>query len=279
MRIYQLLLVLICCFVISSYSFSQVPHPDIYEPTAEQPDLAKQAQNPIANLISVPFQNNINFGLGPHDRTQNLLLIQPVIPIRLTDGLNLITRTIAPVLYQPDVESNSGGEFGLGDINESLFFSPSKPSKIVWGVGPIVQFPTATHNVLGTGKWEAGPTAVALTMPGHWVIGALINNLWSFAGDNDRKKVSLLTFQYFINYNFSHGWYLTSSPVNTANWKADNNNRWTIPFGGGGGKIFHVGKQALNFQTQAFYNAERPAGAADWTLRIQLVFLFPGKHL
>ncbi|MCK5710268.1 MAG: neuromedin U [Deltaproteobacteria bacterium] len=251
----------------------------MYEPTAEQPDLAKQAQNPIANLISVPFQNNINFGLGPHDRTQNLLLIQPVIPIRLTDGLNLITRTIAPVLYQPDVESNSGGEFGLGDINESLFFSPSKPSKIVWGVGPIVQFPTATHNVLGTGKWEAGPTAVALTMPGHWVIGALINNLWSFAGDNDRKKVSLLTFQYFINYNFSHGWYLTSSPVNTANWKADNNNRWTIPFGGGGGKIFHVGKQALNFQTQAFYNAERPAGAADWTLRIQLVFLFPGKHL
>jgi hypothetical protein len=279
MRIYKLLLVLIFCFVLSSNSFSQVPHPDVYKPTTEQPDLAKQAQNPIANLISVPFQNNINFGIGPHDRTQNLLLIQPVIPIRLTDGLNLITRTIAPVLYQPDVESNSGGEFGLGDINESLFFSPSKPSKIVWGVGPIVQFPTATHNVLGTGKWEAGPTAVALTMPGHWVIGGLINNLWSFAGDNDRKKVSLLTFQYFINYNFSHGWYLTSSPVNTANWKADNNNRWTIPLGGGGGKIFHVGKQALNFQTQAFYNAERPAGAADWTLRIQLVFLFPGKHL
>jgi len=274
-----LLLVLICCFVFSSYSFSQVPHPDIYEPTAEQPDLAKQAQNPIANLISVPFQNNINFGLGPHDRTQNLLLIQPVIPIRLTDGLNLITRTIAPVLYQPEVESNSGGEFGLGDINESLFFSPSKPSKIVWGVGPIVQFPTATDDTLGTGKWEAGPTAVALTMPGHWVIGALVNNLWSFAGDNDRKDVNLFTLQYFVNYNFSHGWYLTSSPVNTANWKADNNNRWTIPFGGGGGKIFHVGKQALNFQTQAFYNAERPAGAADWTLRIQLVFLFPGKHL
>ena len=279
MRICRLLLVLICCFVFSSYSFSQVPHPEIYEPTAEQPDLAKQAQNPIANLISVPFQNNINFGLGPHDRTQNLLLIQPVIPIRLTDGLNLITRTIAPVLYQPEVESNSGGEFGLGDINESLFFSPSKPSKIVWGVGPIVQFPTATDDTLGTGKWEAGPTAIALTMPGHWVMGVLVNNLWSFAGDNDRKDVNLFTLQYFVNYNFSHGWYLTSSPVNNANWKADNNNRWTIPFGGGGGKIFHVGKQALNFQTQAFYNAERPAGAADWTLRIQLVFLFPGKHL
>jgi hypothetical protein len=269
----QLLLVLIFCFVLSSNSFSQVPHP------AETANLAKQSQNPIANLISVPFQNNINFGIGPHDRTQNLLLIQPVIPISLSQNWNLISRTIAPVLYQPDVESNSGGEFGLGDINESLFFSPKNPGRIIWGVGPIVQFPTATDDVLGTGKWEAGPTAVALTMPGHWVIGGLINNLWSFAGDNDRKKVSLLTFQYFINYNFSHGWYLTSSPINTANWKADNNNRWTIPLGGGGGKIFHVGKQAFNFQTQAFYNAERPAGAADWTLRIQLVFLFPGKHL
>ena len=277
MRIYQLLLVLLFCFVIGSNSFSQDASKT---PTGqEHEDLAKQSQNPIASLITVPFQNNINFGIGPHDRTQNLLLIQPVIPISLGDKWNLVSRTIAPVLYQPEVDSNSGGEFGLGDINESLFLSPKNPGKIVWGVGPVVQFPTATDNVLGTGKWEAGPTAVALIMPGHWVVGGLINNLWSFAGDNDREKVSLLTFQYFINYNFSHGWFLTSSPLNTANWKADNNNRWTIPLGGGGGKVFHVGKQAFNFTTQAFYNAERPAGAADWTLRIQLAFLFPGKHL
>jgi hypothetical protein len=276
MRIYQFLLVLICCFVLSSYSFAQettsIDHPP-------HTNLAKQSQNPIATLINVPFQNNINFGIGPHDRTQNLLLIQPVIPISLGKNWNLISRTIAPVLYQPEVESNSGGEFGLGDINESLFLSPKNPGKLIWGIGPIVQFPTATDNVLGTGKWEAGPTAVALTMPGQWVIGGLINNLWSFAGDNDREKVSLLTFQYFINYNFSHGWFLTSSPLHTANWKADNNNRWTIPLGGGGGKIFHVGKQAINFTTQAFYNVEKPAGGPDWTLRIQLAFLFPGKHL
>ena len=277
MRIYQLLLLVICSFVVSSYSFSQDASK---QPTAQShADLAKQSQNPIANLISLPFQNNINFGIGPHSRTQNLLLIQPVIPISLGKNWNLISRTIAPVLYQPEVDSNSGGEFGLGDINQSLFLSPKNPGRIIWGIGPIVQFPTATDNVLGTGKWEAGPTAVALTMPGNWVIGGLINNLWSFAGDNDREKVSLLTFQYFINYNFSKGWYLTSSPINTANWKADNDNRWTIPLGGGGGKVFQVGKQALNFQTQAFYNAERPAGAADWTLRIQLTFLFPGKHL
>ena len=169
MRLCTLLLISILGIALYTTSFAQ----DTSEkPTAQQTeDLAKQSQNPIANLISVPFQNNINFGLGPHDRTQNLLLIQPVIPIHLTDGLNLITRTIAPVLYQPEVESNSGGEFGLGDINESLFLSPKNPGKIVWGVGPIVQFPSATDDTLGTGKWAAGPTAVALTMPGRWVIG------------------------------------------------------------------------------------------------------------
>ena len=275
MRIYQLLLVLFFVFVISSNSFSQDAS-QAHKATL-QTDLAKQSQNPVANLISVPFQNNINFGLGPHDRTQNLLLIEPVIPIRLTDNWNLISRTIIPVLYHPDVQSSSGGEFGLSDINESLFFCASKPGKIVWGLGPSVQFPTATDNVLGTGKWAAGPTATLLTMHGHWVWGVLVNNLWSFAGDNDRKDINFMALKYFVNYNFSHGWHLTSSPTITANWKADNDNRWTIPLGGGGGKVFHVGKQAMNFQTQAFYNVERPAGGPDWTLRIQLTFLFPGK--
>ena len=196
MRIYQLLLVLICCFVFSTYSFSQVPHP------AETANLAKQSQNPIANLISVPFQNNINFGIGPHDRTQNLLLIQPVIPISLGQNWNVISRTIVPVIYQPEVESNSGGEFGIGDINESLFLAPKHPGKLIWGVGPIVQFPSATDDTLGTGKWAAGPTAVALTMPGHWVLGVIVNNLWSFAGDNDREDINQMLIQYFVNYNF-----------------------------------------------------------------------------
>jgi hypothetical protein len=164
-----LLLTLILSFVLHSNSFSQDASK---KPTAQShTDLAKQSQNPIANLISVPFQNSINFGIGPHDRTQNLLLIEPVVPISLGNKWNLISRTIFPVLYQPDVESTSGGEFGLGDINESLFFSPKNPGRIIWGVGPIVQFPTATDDVLGTGKWEAGPTVVALTMPGHGLSG------------------------------------------------------------------------------------------------------------
>jgi len=206
-----------------------------------------------------------------------VLNIQPVIPINLARNWNLITRTIAPVIYQPDVTSRSGGEFGLGDINLTLFLSPAKSGKLIWGIGPIVSLPTATDKTLGTDKWAAGPSVVLLTMPGPWVLGVLANNIWSFAGDNDRPDVNQLLLQYFINYNFEGGWYLTSAPINTANWEADNDNRWTIPIGGGGGKVFRVGKQPLNFQTQAFYNVEKPDLGPEWSLRVQLQFLFPKK--
>ena len=243
----------------------------------EQEDLAKQTQNPVADLISVPFQNNTNFNLGPKDRTQNILNIQPVIPINLTDKWNLITRTIAPIIYQPDVTSNSGGEFGLGDINTTLFLSPANAGKVVWGVGPILSLPTATDKTLGTDKWSAGPSAVLLAMPSNWVIGFLVNNLWSFAGDNDRQDVNQFLFQYFVNYNFQGGWYLTSAPINTANWKADDGNKWTVPIGGGGGKVFRIGPQPLNLQTQVFYNVEKPDLGPEWSLRVQLQFLFPKR--
>ena len=224
----------------------------------DQAALAQAAQNPVANMISLPLQNNTNFGVGPGDDTQNILNIQPVIPVSLSENWNLITRTIAPVIYQPEMVPGTGSEFGLGDINATLFFSPAKPGKLIWGLGPVFSFPTATDDVLGTDKWSAGPSAVALTINGPWVIGGLASNLWSFAGDDDRADVNQFLFQYFINYNMADGWYLSSAPIITANWEADSGNQWTIPFGGGVGKIFKIGKQAMNAQMQAFYNVEKP---------------------
>lgn len=243
----------------------------------EAEDLAKKTQNPVADLISIPFQNNTNFNLGPNNRTQNILNIQPVVPFSLTENWNLITRTIAPVVSQPDVTSNSGGEFGLGDINMTLFLSLRKPGKLIWGVGPIIQLPTATDKTLGTDKWAAGPSVVILTMPGNWVLGFLANNIWSFAGDSDRSDVNQFLLQYFVNYNFNGGWYLVSAPINTANWEADSDNTWTIPIGGGGGKIVKFGPLPVNIQTQAFYNIEKPDFGPDWQLRVQVQFLFPKR--
>jgi hypothetical protein len=244
------------------------------EETAEE--LAKKTQNPVANLISVPFQNNLNFGLGPHNRAQNILLVQPVLPFNLTDEVNLITRTIAPIMRQPDLTRDSGNNTnGLGDINISLFLSPAKPGQVIWGAGPILQFPTATDEVLGTRKWLAGPSAVVLTMQGSWVIGAVGSQMWSYAGNSDRDKVSIATLQYFINYNIKNGLYLTSSPTLTANWEATSGNKWVIPFGGGVGKLWKVHKQPINTQVQAFYNVQQTTFGPDWTLRVQVQFLFP----
>ena len=129
--------------------------------------------------------------------------------------------------------------------------------------------------MLGTDKWSAGPAFVGLTMKGPWVLGILANNLWSYAGTDNRPDVSQFLFQYFINYNMPDGWYLTSAPIITANWKADSSNTWTVPFGGGVGKIFRIGKQPLNASVQCYYNVEKPDNGPDWTLRFQLQFLFP----
>jgi hypothetical protein len=180
--------------------------------------------------------------------------------------------------------------YGLGDIVFTAFFSPKESGKLTWGVGPVIQFPTATDDSLGTNKWSAGVSAVLLTMPGKWVIGSLLSNIWSIGGSGDiqvnvippdtwtprnESDVNLFTWQYFINYNLSKGWYLTSAPIITANWEADSGNRWTIPFGGGFGKLFKIGKQPINGQVQAFYNVAKPDNGADWQLRLQLQFLFP----
>ena len=239
-------------------------------------DLAKAAQNPVAAMISVPFQNNTNFNVGPFNRAQDILNIQPVIPITLNQDWNLISRTIVPLMLQPSPYTDAD-LFGLGDINETLFLSPTHPGPVIWGIGPAFTAPTATNTILGTGKWLAGPSAVALVMPGHWVIGALVSNQWSFAGDNNRASVNTGLIQPFINYNFPGGWYASVSPIITVNWNAASGQQWTVPVGGGIGRVFRIEKQPINVQVAGYYNVVHPDGAADWQLRLQLSLLFPRR--
>jgi hypothetical protein len=261
-------------------------------------DLRAAAQNPVGDLISVPFQNNTNFDVGRSDNTQNVLDIQPVYPIHLNPSWNLIARPILPVISQPPFFSGrelqaleevfgpdiGRTEVGLGDLTPEFFFSPRKPTLLapglgmVWGLGPVFQFPTATNDELGSGKWSAGPTFVVFfdDRPLHVTTGFLINNLWSYAGDEGRSNVNAMTLQPFFNYNLPKGWYLTSSPVITANWEANSDNRWTVPIGGGIGRIFKIGDQPINAQLTAYYNVVTPDDTgANWQLRTQWTFLFP----
>jgi hypothetical protein len=243
----------------------------------EKSGLAKATQNPVADLISVPFQNNTSYNIGSNERASNTLNIQPVIPVHLGESVLLISRIILPITYQPDLNSTGGGSSGFGDTNPTFFFSPAKPGKLIWGVGPALILPTATQRSVGTGKWSAGPAAVALVQPGHWTIGVLASQVWSFAGPSDRSTVSLMTVQYFVNYNLAHAWYLTSSPILTFNWEATSSEEWLVPFGGGIGKIFKLGKLPLNGSAQAYYNvrSDESTTLARWQVRLQLAFLFP----
>jgi len=237
-------------------------------------DLAKAAQNPVANLISFPLQNNTSFGIGPYERAQNVLNIQPVIPLHISEKWNLITRTILPVVFQPNDQPTQGWS-GLGDLNPSLFLSPAKPGKLIWGVGPAFVFPTATAEQLGQGKFSLGPSVVVLSTPGHWVLGALVNNVWSVAGPHERAVVNQMLLQWFVNYNFKHGWYVTTSPIITADWRAPSGNQAVVPFGGGMGRIMKIGFQPVNITGQFYGNAVHPAGASPWGMRLQIQLLFP----
>ena len=238
-------------------------------------DLQKATQNPVASLISVPLQNNTNFGIGPYNRTQDVLNIQPVIPVSLTQNWNLITRVIQPIVWQPYPTETTGGEYGFGDMNPTFFLAPSKPKKIIWGVGPAFVIPIATNSILGQGKFSLGPSFVALAQPGHWTIGVLVNNVWSVAGSGGRTDVNQMLLQYFINYNLKKGWFLTLQPIITANWNASSGNVWTVPFGGGVGRIMKLGLQPVNIAAQLYGNATYPSGTSPWGMRLQIAFLFP----
>ena len=239
-------------------------------------ELQKQSQNPIADLVSLPFQSNTNFNSGPFNRTQEILNIQPVVPMHLNEDWNVISRTIIPLVSQPDPARDSNTN-GIGDITQSLFLSPTKPGKLIWGVGPVFTVPSASDPILGTGRVLFGPTAVFLTTPGHWVLGVLLNNQWSIGGNSLRPAVNTGLAQPFVNYNMEHGWYLTTSPIITVNWLAAGGEQWTVPVGGGFGRVFRVGDQPINASIAAYYNAIRPTGTSDWQLRTSIALLFPVK--
>ena len=219
------------------------------EMTAEE--LAKLAQNPVGNLISLPFQNNTNLNFGPEKGTQNILNIQPVIPISIEQRLehhhahdragDLECRRSAPASTARD---------GVGDTVFTAFLSPANPGHWIWGAGPVVQIPTNSSSELGNKNWGLGPSFVVLHLEhgSPWVYGVLVNNIWSLTSNEQGGAYNNGLIQPFVNYNFKDGFYLTSAPILTVDWKADSSQQWTVPIGGGVGKIFHLGKLPVNTQ-------------------------------
>lgn len=242
---------------------------------AEDADLAKQLSNPVASLISVPFQFNYDKGYGPADGGKSVLNIQPVIPFSINEDWNVISRTIVPVISQHDIAGRSGSQFGLGDIVQSLFFSPKQPTAggIIWGAGPAFLLPTGTDPLLGAEKWGLGPTGVVLKQEGPWTYGALGNHIWSVAGDSKRSDISSTFLQPFVSYTTKNAWTIGLDTESTYDWKGD---QWSVPVNFTVSKLVVIGKQPISFSVGARYWAAAPDNGPDgWGVRAGLTFLFP----
>jgi hypothetical protein len=248
--------------------------------------IIKTSQNPVGNITVVPFQNNFNYGFGPYTRFQYNLNVQPVIPIMLSPSMTLIARTIFPIVNQPSAAPPSvcaspngcPSTFGIGDTQEQFFLAPkTKPGQLIWGVGPIFAFPTGSPATLTSGKWAAGPDAVALVMPGNWVMGALVTQLWSFAGPSNRADVNAFLVQPFLNYNIKGGWALSTSPIMTANWSAAGN-KWAVPLGGGVSRTFKDGDQLMSLAVSYYTYVVRPLASPQTNLKVVWSLLWPVKR-
>jgi hypothetical protein len=240
---------------------------------ADEDELAKTVQNPLATLISLPFQANYNLGVGEYDRTFFNLNIQPVIP-HPGENWNVIVRTIVPVNSVPLGELDAA--VGIGDTNLSLFLSPANTGALTWGVGPAITIPTASNpELLGSGKLSLGPTGVVFYGIGKWTMGGVASNVWSVTGKSDREDVNFFFAQWFLNFNIGKGWAIGTAPILTSNWKSDPGNRWVIPWGLQISKVWHIGPRPINIIVGYYTNSEHPEGGADSQVRFQLNFLFP----
>ncbi|MGH8584930.1 MAG: transporter [Gammaproteobacteria bacterium] len=236
-------------------------------------ELAKKLQNPVADLISAPIQNNWDFGIGPADAMRYTVNVQPVIPFSLNQGWNLITRTIMPFIHAESPVPGGSDAGGSGDIVQSFFFSPKDPvGGWIVGGGPVFLYPAASDDVLGAEKWGAGPTAVLLKQENGWTYGALSNHLWSFAGEDNRQDVNATFLQPFLAYTTKTFTTFTLNTESTYDWE---NSQWTVPLNVIVSQLVKIGQQPIQFAIGGRYYVEKPEGGPDWGLRFAVTFLFP----
>jgi hypothetical protein len=236
--------------------------------------LAKQLSNPVSALISVPFQSNWDFNIGPANGRKYTLNIQPVIPISISKDWNLILRTILPIVSQTDVFGQSGTQSGLGNTTQSFFFSPKAPGPggLIWGLGPVGYYPTATNSLLGPDKWGLGPTLVALVQKKGWTVGILANQIWSVAGDHNDQNISSMFLQPFLSYTTKTQTTFTLNTESTYDWE---NGQWTVPLNLVVGQVLKIGKLPVQVSVGGRYYAEAPSGGPEWGLRAVFTLLFP----
>lgn len=269
---YRFFLAMLMATSIGSAVIGQ-PAPPKDQPARSDVDLATKLSNPLSDLISVPIQFNYDEGYGPKGAGFVRVNVQPVIPFSISDDWNLITRTIVPVVNQDSVATGVHSQFGLGDTLQSFFFSPKQPTNgWIWGVGPVFNWPTASNDRLGSGKWGAGPTVVLLKQEKGWTYGALFNHVWSFAGDSDRSQINATFLQPFVSYTFPSATTVTLNTESTYDWTS---RQWTVPINLSASQLMRVGKLPVQFGIGGRWYAQSPDGGPEWGLRFTFTVLLP----
>ncbi len=237
--------------------------------------VVRDSENPLVDRIRIPIINRTAFDVGPFERTANVTIIRPLVPISIGENY-LFLRTSIPFVYSPTLNQIQGEEYGLGDIRMQTFFGKEEQNRrLTWGIGPTFLFPTASERSLGFGKWGIGPSVAALWAGERLTAGGILENYWSFAGDENRPDVSQLTLQPLFTYVLRDGWYLASSPVITAFWNIPQGGKWLVPIGGGLGKVIKSGDYSFNMSVQAYWHPVRPDNSEGWALVLQFQSLFP----
>ena len=236
-------------------------------------ELAKLKQDPVSGLRQVILQAQVSPDMPGSGKTLGNYSLQPVWPFSVNDDWKVITYTILPVVQLPGAPGEDS-TVGLGDTLVNLLFAPKKPGAVVWGAGPTIMLPTRTDPALGSDRLGLGPAAVVFYAQDAWSAGMVLQNVWSLGGDG-ANEVNTLAAQYIFNYNLDDGWFLMSNATITRNWLADSDNGWTVPVGGGAGKILNIGKQPVSLSVQAFDNVVTPDGGPDWSVMTQFTLLFP----
>jgi len=261
--------------IAKSGEFKFAPDQEDQQSANEAQELAKKLSNPVASLISFPLQSNFDFGMGTGSGWRYTLNVQPVIPIKLNENWNLISRTIIPVIHQGNVTGPNTSQSGLGDTVQSFFFSPNKTEPLIWAVGPVVLVPTATDRALGAQKWGLGPTALALKQENGWTYGVLANHIWSVAGKSNRADVNATFIQPFLSYSTRDAWTYSINTESTYDW---NGNSWSIPINPFISKLVRFGKQPVSFGGGLKCWVTTPTGGPQGCgLRIVVTALFPKK--
>ena len=255
---------------------AQEQQPPATPPASEGENLLRQLSNPVANLVSIPFQMNWDQGVGPGDQTRFLLNVQPVLPFSINEDWNLIARVIMPILSQPALAPGGSPAFGVSDVLMTAFVSPTRPG-IIWGVGPALSLPSTTQLTLGSGKWSAGPSVVVLNQVGGWMYGALWNQTWSFAGDPARDDVSVMFLQPFVSRTGANLVTVGLSSEASANWKATDH-KWTVPIILTVTKLSTLGPFPASYAIGAGVFVAKPEIGPSWRLRATLTVLLPRRR-